>query len=161
EQDQVRLAHQAAGDREHLLLAARERARGLALALGELREQREDALEVVGKPRASARDRGAYLEILAYGHAGKDLPPLLHLRDAEVADAMTGRAEDAHAFELDRAPRGMHARDRADERGLARAVGAHDGHDLPRAHLERDAIERLGIAVEEIESTDRQHQIDL
>ena len=49
EQQEARPAHQRARDREHLLLAARQRAAALALALLEDREQREDALEILGE----------------------------------------------------------------------------------------------------------------
>src|SRR5579862_2119939 len=54
EEDELRLAHEAAADREHLLLAPRERAGGLALALREPREEREDALEVLAQPCAGS-----------------------------------------------------------------------------------------------------------
>ena len=52
----------------------------------------------------------------------------------------------------------MHAGDGADERGLAGAVGADDGDDRALGDLERDAVERLRVAVEDIEVLDRQHQ---
>src|SRR6266581_3561476 len=48
EQDEVRLRHQRAADREHLLLTAAERNRELSRALGEPREQRVDALQPRG-----------------------------------------------------------------------------------------------------------------
>ena len=51
-----------------------------------------------------------------------------------------------------------HAGDGADQRGLAGAVGADDGDDLALRDLERDAVERLGVAVEEVEILDREHQ---
>ena len=51
----------------------------------------------------------------------------------------------------------MHPGDGADQRGLARAVGADDGDDLALGDLERDAVERLRVAVEEVEIADGQH----
>src|SRR4051794_17810651 len=48
EDQQAGFGHQAAADREHLLLAAAHRAGPLALALGEAREGCEHALEVAG-----------------------------------------------------------------------------------------------------------------
>jgi hypothetical protein len=44
----------------------------------------------------------------------------------------------------------------ADQRALACAVGADDGHDLAGGDLERDAVERLGVAIEEVEVFDVQ-----
>ena len=47
EDQELRLGHQSAADRQHLLLAARQRAGALALPLGEPREDREHAAAVV------------------------------------------------------------------------------------------------------------------
>ena len=54
EQEQPRPRHQRAADRQHLLLAARQRAAALAEPLLEAREQREHALEVVVEMRRVA-----------------------------------------------------------------------------------------------------------
>ena len=56
------------------------------------------------------------------------------------------------------ARRAMHAGDGADQRRLAGAVGAHDGDDAARLDVEGDAIERLRVAVEDIEGLDVEHQ---
>ena len=47
EHQALRLAHQRAADREHLLLAAGERAGGLLLALLQARENAEDVVEIL------------------------------------------------------------------------------------------------------------------
>src|SRR5438132_1691258 len=46
EQQETRPSHERARDREHLLLAARERASALVAPFGEPRKEREDAIEV-------------------------------------------------------------------------------------------------------------------
>ena len=51
QQEEPGVRHERAADREHLLLAPREGARHLGDALGEPREEREDALEVGGDVR--------------------------------------------------------------------------------------------------------------
>ena len=56
------------------------------------------------------------------------------------------------------ARRAMHAGDGADEGRLAGAIGADDGDDRPLADLERHVVERLGVAMEDIEVLDAQHQ---
>ena len=52
----------------------------------------------------------------------------------------------------------MHAGDGANEGGLAGAIGADDGDDRPLADLKRHIVERLGVAMEDIEVLDAQHQ---
>ena len=62
EQEQARPAHERPPDRQHLLLAARQRAAGLAQPLAEQREQLEHHLEVLGRGllvAAATRRRGA------------------------------------------------------------------------------------------------------
>ena len=79
EQQQARARHQRAAERQHLLLAARQRARGLPPTLGEAREHREDALEIrraLGAgPRVAAEqqvvdDRQRAERLAALGHLG-------------------------------------------------------------------------------------------
>ena len=51
----------------------------------------------------------------------------------------------------------VHAGDGADERGLAGAVGADNGDDGALLDVERNAVERLGVAVEHVEVFDPEH----
>ena len=48
----------------------------------------------------------------------------------------------------------VHAGDRANQRGLAGAVGADDGDDRALLDLQRNAVERLRVAVEQVEVFD-------
>ena len=64
--------------------------------------------------------------------------------DAAKRDASTGRP--------------MHARDGANERGLACSVRPNDGDDGCLLDLERHVVEGLRVAVEDIEIIDAQHQ---
>jgi hypothetical protein len=52
----------------------------------------------------------------------------------------------------------VHAGDGANEGGLAGSVRPDDGNDRPLADLERHAVERLRVAVKNIEIVDAQHQ---
>ena len=54
--------------------------------------------------------------------------------------------------------RTVHAGDGANERGLAGSVRPDDGNDRPLADLERHVVERLRVAVKDIEVVDAQHQ---
>ena len=133
EHDELRRAHEAAADREHLLLAARQRPGRLPAALGESREQREHPLAILRALSPGARQHGADLEILVDAERRENLPALGDLADAEIAHAMARQAADLGPAEPDAAAsRAMHAGDGLDQRSLAGAVGAHDGDDRSR-----------------------------
>jgi hypothetical protein len=51
----------------------------------------------------------------------------------------------------------LHPGQRPDQRRLAGAVGADDGDDGALLDVERNAVERLDVAVENIEVLDAQH----
>src|SRR5436190_12232551 len=58
-QQEPRLRHQRPGDRQHLLLAARERPGHLRLSLPQLGEEREDLVELGREPRPVAPREGS------------------------------------------------------------------------------------------------------
>src|SRR5439155_5892343 len=72
EQQQARLRHQAAGDGEHLLLAARERACGLADALAEPWKERQTPLQVLRTVAAGAPGIAAHAQVLEHRHFRED-----------------------------------------------------------------------------------------
>src|SRR5262249_50974510 len=89
---------------------------------------------------------------------GEPLAALGDLTDARVADAMARPAGDVGAAKPDAAPgRSLHAGDGADQRGLAGAVRSHDGNDRAFLHVDADAVERLRIAVEDVDVAGAQH----
>src|SRR5262249_46475817 len=145
-------------DREHLLLTARERAGELAAALAQPREQREHLVHARGERRAVAPDERAHLEILVHGQGREELPTFRNPRHPELVDAMRRHAVNGPALELDRAARFDEAEDRLDRARLAGAVGAEDGADLARGHLERDAADRGHGAVADLEILHAQQQ---
>ena len=71
EEEDLRRGHQRPADRQHLLLAARQGAGLLRLALAEPREQAVDPLEVGGDGRLVAAREGAHLEVLVDGHPAR------------------------------------------------------------------------------------------
>ena len=76
EQQQLRVQHQRARHREHLLLAAGELVAHVGLALGQAREHRVGALR---RPRARPRDRG---QVLVDRQRLEDVALLRHPADA-------------------------------------------------------------------------------
>src|SRR5256884_4142956 len=98
--EQARVRHEGAADREHLLLAAGERAPEDALPGRELGEQGEDLLD---RPRvrvAAAVRRGRH-EVLTHREVREDLTALRHETDPGLRHAVRGEAVDRAALEVD------------------------------------------------------------
>ena len=91
EQEQVRLRHQRPPDRAHLLLAAGHRPRLLRLALGETREEREHAVEVVLQPALSFRWNAPISRFSSTVIRGKSFRPSGRLGDAARDDVVRSR----------------------------------------------------------------------
>ena len=155
EHDETRLPHQAAADRQHLLLAARQGSSRLFGALGEAREQAEHALQRRLLRGARPFQGSAHLEIFEHGQIGKHLAAFGDMADADLARPVARPAGDIDAVERDLARRGLlDAMDGADQRAFARTVRAHDGHDLAGGDLDRHAGQRLGVAIVEVDAVD-------
>ena len=138
EQQQARARHQGARDREHLLLAARQRAAALVQPLLQAREQREDALEIGGEVRLLGDDR-AHLQVFHHGHAREDAPPFRRLGDAQPRDLVRRQLRDVVPVEHDRAfARARIAEDRHHQGGLAGAVRADQRDDLAVGDVDVD-----------------------
>src|SRR6266699_1241126 len=117
EQEQARLRHERAPDREHLLLAAGERARRLPEPFAQDGKYLAYPFERFGAPRARRAPVAPELEVLAHAHAGKEPPPLGHDGDAFAAERVARQTRQVAAVELERA--GIDAvqpGDRVDER---------------------------------------------
>src|SRR5688500_6688478 len=81
---QLRAAHHAAADGEHLLLPAGEGTGELFLPLAQARKQGEYFGHSMFHPRTGARQHGADLEILHCRERWKELAPFGYLADAEI-----------------------------------------------------------------------------
>ena len=90
EQQQLRDGHQRAADRQHLLLAAGQRAPGLLLALLEDGEEREDPVNVLREPSLSLRAIRAHLEVLRTLMRGKMPAPFRRLARPRLDDLVGG-----------------------------------------------------------------------
>jgi hypothetical protein len=72
----------AARHRQHLLLAARQRAGELRAALGQHREVPVRASQILGEAAAAATRVGAQAEVLLDGEVHEGAAALRHVRDA-------------------------------------------------------------------------------
>src|SRR5262249_16935804 len=146
--------HERAADGQHLLLAARERARDLVAPLLEPSEDREDPVYVLPDTSVGARE-GAHLEVIHHAQAVEDAPALRHVGDAEPDDGMRRDSDERGALEDDVAPaRGEHPGDGAERGRLARAVIAEQRDDLALSHAKGHALERPDLAVGDVEVAD-------
>src|SRR5437588_4358091 len=146
-------------DGQHLLLASRQVTRRLRPAIAQYREPLVHPLEVVADraphpPPAVGTQQPVVLDRRAREHA----PALGDVGHPHAGDAMGRLLLDALAGERDRTAHRLeqlgHARHRLQRRGLARAVGADDRDDLALGHVEGDAVERPGRAVEDAQVLD-------
>ncbi len=90
----ARAQHQRAPDRQHLLLAARQRAGLLPVAFAKAGEIAEDALDVGGDFRPVAARHGAELKIFLDGEAHEGAAAFRHVGDAEPHDVLGRLARD-------------------------------------------------------------------
>ena len=153
---QARARHHHPRQRQHLLLAARERARRLVEPVAQLGEGLQRL--VVGllrlgpvAPQRVAPDA----QVVAHAEAGERHLPADQQGHALVDDLLGLQVGRVHAEEPDHAAvRVRQPRDGAQQGGLAGPVRPEQGHHLALLDLEVDVEEDLVRAVEEVEVVD-------
>jgi hypothetical protein len=151
-EDEPGRGHQRAADGEHLLLAAGQAARALALPLAEAGKRLEHRLAGAGDLGTVRAEVGAHAQVLEDGHLGEDAPALGDVRDAEGGDLALGERVDPPAAEADLPrPDGHEAGDGLDEACLARAVRPDDRRDGSLRHADGGAVDRARPAVGDLD----------
>ena len=141
------LAHQRPADGQHLLLAAAEGAGHLAAPLLQAGEALVDVLNALRRVGAGLGER-PHLQVLLHCHLQKDPPPLRALGQPMLNDLVGRNALQVLSVKHDGAAAGMEqAGNCIQYRGLAGAVGADQGDDLPLVDLKRDALDSVDAAV--------------
>ena len=139
-EDEPGRGHQRAADGEHLLLAAGQASRALAVALAQPGKRLEHRLE-------GARDLAA-----VRAEVGEDTPALGDVRDAERGDLALGERVDPPSAEADLSrPDGLEPGDGLEEARLAGAVRADDRRDGPLRHADGGAVDRARPAVGDLD----------
>jgi hypothetical protein len=97
---------------------------------------------------AVSLDVCAHLEVLQHRHLGKHDAPLGHVGESPSEDEVGAQPRDVVLVE-DHAPRARReeSHDGLEGGRLARAVGADDADDLAAAHVERDVMQDVDLAV--------------
>ena len=141
EEQEPRPREARAGEREHLLLAARQRSGLLVAPLREPRQLARDLVEVLRDGLAVAAEVRAHLQVLPDRQLAEDAAALGNVRDASPRGRLRA-ARQLLSVEDDRAVARDHARDRAERRRLAGAVRAEQRDDLALVERQRDAVQR-------------------
>lgn len=148
--DQLRLRHKRAPDREHLLLAARERSGKLPLALLKSREQPVYSREV--RAQIVASQIRSDLEVFLDGQVRENVTPLGDKHDARLDYLIRRFSGDVLAVvEYTSGLRSDDSGDGLQYRRFARAVRADQRDDLPLRDGKGDALDRLDAAVGHLE----------
>ena len=163
EEEVTGAGHERPAHGQHLLLATRQEA-GPGFAAGcEDREEAVDPLE--GLLHAPLVGMSPKTEILLHGQLGQDAPALHDLGQAPGDDAGRVETVDPLVVEADLAfgdappVDGQEPRDGAQERGLARPVGAEQGHDPAFRQAQADPTQDEDrIVVDDLEVLDGQHR---
>src|SRR5439155_22823390 len=155
EKQHHRIADEAPGDRQHLLLATGALRAAVALSLAERWEEREQPLERPSLGRRSLRDA----DVLDDAEIRKYQPPFRHVGDTGSRHPVRRPGGDRTSFERHR------ARTRLDEphdgphrRRLAHAVAAEHCGDAASRQLEIDALQDVARGVVRVEVLDAEHQ---
>ena len=150
EQQDLRAGHQAARNRDHLLLPSGEHPAKRVLEIAQLGKDFKHALGIGLKfgARAARAIGAAEDDVLADGQPRKHPPALGHVGDAKPEDRL-GRvsrnclAKQAHGA----GPRFQQSGNDAQGRALAGAVGAEQGNDFTLVDVKRESVERRDFAV--------------
>ena len=151
QQQQARIDHQRAADREHLLLAARQLVAEVAAPLGETRKHLVHARDVpVPGPRHGR-------QVLLDRERREHEPLLRHPAQARLAAAIGRQRGEVLAAPAHRAA--AHAREphqRDQQRRLAHAVAPEQREAVAFVQRERDVFQHDAVAVARGDAVDRQ-----
>src|ERR1700722_17335046 len=147
EHQQTRPHEKRARDRQHLLLAARERSRLLAAPFGKAREKAEHAIEICAHALPVGAHVCAQAQIFLDGEIDKRAPPVGHVRYTQTRDVLSRQRADRAAAKTDIAGATDESAQGPQDCRLPGAVGAEHRRDAAVLDLEIDAVQRPRRAV--------------
>ena len=158
QQQHLRPGHQCTANRQHLLLAARERPSNLLAALLQAWQPLEYGFIILVDAALIIPDIGAHLQVLLHRHPRKDPAPFRNLRQSETDDFMRVRCPQVltakgnlSRFCLDQPADGMQCR------RLARAICTDQCDNLPFVYLKGDALDRMDRPIVDLQILHRKH----
>ena len=152
QQQHLRLKHQRARHRQHLLFAARQRAGQLIAPLAQPRKQIihpvDIALHVALGARTGQPCKRAEHEVVRHRQRWKHAAAFRRMRDAVFHDFVRGHPGNVLAAKHHAAALGLdHPGQRPQRGGLASPVRTDQRDELPLRNLHRNALQHLNFAV--------------
>lgn len=142
--------------------SAGEGARQLAAALFQPGKVAVDPLHVLRHTLGIRNGIGAHFQVFLHGHLGKHMTALRHMGQPQPDDGVGGDRLEVRAVQRDGAGGGaQQSEDGMQRGGLARAVGADQGHQLAVAYRQGDTLESVDRAVKYMQIFDFQHMCSL
>ena len=158
-QNRVRVAHQGAAHRQHLLFAAGKRARLLVAAFLQAWEHVEHHGKIVRHVRPVFETERAHFKVFLHAHAREHVASFGNMRHAEGHDLIVRRFQQVHAVEQHLAGnRRSKTCDGMQCRGFASTVRTDQRHDLAVVHRQTDVFDRFDGTVGDGKILDLQHQ---
>jgi hypothetical protein len=158
--EQARTTHQSARHRDHLLLAARQRAGALIEPFGDARKQFQHSRQIFGDGAAVVPDIGAHRQILAHRHQRENTTRLGNRTDAGANDLMRRQSVDRAAIQRDSAGAWRdQTEDDFHRRRFAAGVAAEQANDPSAADFERQIEMRLDGAVKRVDAIKAQQRL--
>src|SRR5207237_4848684 len=128
-------------------------------ALDQSRKIRGNALVVPVNAGAGHPLEAAERQIIGNAHAGEQTSALRYISDATARDLRGDKARRILALQPDRACRGRSNPDHGlEQRRLAGTVAAEQSEDFVLAHVERNRVENVALAIEGVDAVDHQYR---
>src|ERR1700722_13871441 len=154
EKDEVRIGHQGAANRQHLLLAAAEHHSRAVRPLFEHRKQTIDRPEA---PIALATGRQAERKVFFDGQVRQNAPTLRRDRYAKLGGDIAGHAVDALVMDPDGPGTDIRLAKHGEQQGgLTCSVAADHGDGLALVDRKVDAVQHGGGAITRVKRFDAQ-----
>ena len=154
---QLGVGHKGTAHGKHLLFAAGEGAGHLPPPLLEPGKLLVHPLHVGGDGGVGL-SKGAHLQVFLHGHLLEDPPPLRDLGQTMGHQLGGGDVLNGLAQKFNGAGEGaQQAGDGLQGGGLAGAVGADEGDNLPLVHIERDVLDGVDGAVIDVDVVYLEH----
>lgn len=164
QQDQKGIAHQRAGDSEHLLLAATHASAQALRHFTQIGEQGEQALRRPAWRLAAvgpaAWRLASHLQVFHHGEVGENAPVFRHKAHAQPRRLVRFGTRHVMAHETNVAAALFeHADDGLDGGGLAGAIATHQGHHFAASDLQAHVVNNLRGAIPGAQFADLQEGV--
>ncbi|MNV86392.1 hypothetical protein D3C71_1804210 [compost metagenome] len=123
--------------------------------MAQVLEHRKGVVHGAQRPRSGAVGEGTHLQVLLHRQRREQHAAFRHHGDAQAGQCLGRHAGHIGTVKTDAALARRHQpRDRAQQRGLARAVGADEGQHFADLQGNADTRKRLEVAIKDVHRVD-------